>query len=71
MNRLQFPSRRAPIYQEIPAQKWDDWRWQLSHRINNPADFENIIPFTENERFALEKEGLFRSGNYPVFRLID
>ena len=72
MNRLRFPPRRAPIYQDIPAQKWVDWRWQLSHRLNNPADFEKIFTLMESERFALDTEGLFRLEITPYFAsLID
>ena len=28
-------SRRAPLWADVPDEKWDDWRWQLSHRIND------------------------------------
>ena len=28
-------SRRAPIYEDVPDDQWNDWRWQLSHRVND------------------------------------
>ena len=28
-------SRRAPIWADVPDEKWNDWRWQLSHRVND------------------------------------
>ena len=28
-------SRRAPIWADVPDEKWNDWRWQLSNRINS------------------------------------
>jgi len=40
MMAMQFPSKRAEIYNEIPDEKWNDWRWQLSHRLNSADDFE-------------------------------
>ena len=31
-------SRRAPLWADIPDEKWNDWRWQLSHRVNELAE---------------------------------
>ena len=31
-------SRRAPIYEDVPDEKWNDWRWQLSNRVNDLED---------------------------------
>ena len=28
-------SRRAPICEDVPDAQWNDWRWQLSHRVND------------------------------------
>ena len=30
-----FTSRRAPIYADVPDEKWNNWRWQLSNRLNS------------------------------------
>ena len=38
-----FLSRRAPIYADIPDEKWNDWHWQLSHRLNSVEDFEKVF----------------------------
>src|SRR5512140_2488057 len=67
-----FPSRRAPVYRDVPDEKWNDWRWQLSHRLNSAEDFEKILPLTESERKALSTSGLFRVDITPYFiSLID
>ena len=29
-----FTSKRAPLYADVPDDKWTNWRWQLSNRIN-------------------------------------
>jgi len=69
---LSFPSKRAPAFADIPAEKWNDWRWQLSHRLNSVEDFEQIITLTESERKALSQPGLFRVDITPYFAsLID
>jgi lysine 2,3-aminomutase len=67
-----FPSKRAPAFADIPDEKWNDWRWQLSHRLNSVEDFENVFPLTDSERTALSQGGLFRVDITPYFvSLID
>ncbi len=67
-----FPSKRASAFADIPEEKWQDWRWQLSHRLNAVADFEKIFELTESERTALSQQGLFRVDITPYFvSLID
>jgi len=67
-----FISKRAPIFAGIPAEKWNDWRWQLSHRLNTVEDFEKVIKLTESEKKALVTRGLFRVEITPYFvSLID
>ncbi|MFL7890799.1 MAG: lysine 2,3-aminomutase [Anaerolineales bacterium] len=67
-----FKSTRAPIFKDVPDEKWNDWRWQLSNRINTPQEFERIIPLTDSERKALSAAHLFRVDITPYFiSLID
>ena len=33
-------SRRAPLWADVPDEKWNDWRWQLSHRVNDVEEIE-------------------------------
>jgi len=68
----QILSKRAPAYADVPDEKWNDWRWQLSHRLNSVEEIEEIVPLTENERKALQTSGLFRVDITPYFiSLID
>ncbi len=60
-------SKRAPVYADVPDEKWDDWRWQLSHRLNTVEEIEKILPLTESERKALQSSGLFRVDITPYF----
>ncbi len=67
-----FVSKRAPIYADIPEDKWNNWRWQLSNRINTVEEFEKVIPLTSSEREALSATDLFRVDITPYFiSLID
>lgn len=67
MANTPFPSRRAPVFQDVPDEKWNDWRWQLSHRLNTAEEFEKIFPLTESERTALQSRNLFRVEITPYF----
>ena len=53
-------SRRAPIWEDVPDEQWNDWRWQLSHRVNDLEEIEQILRLTPEER-----AGLSRSGQVP------
>jgi len=72
MANTSFPSKRAPIFADVPDESWNNWRWQLSNRINTPHEFEKLIPLTESERKALSAAHLFRVDITPYFiSLID
>ncbi len=65
-------SRRAPIYADVPDEKWNNWRWQLSHRLNTVEEIEKVLPLTESERKALSAQNLFRVDITPYYiSLID
>ena len=64
---LPFSSRRAPIYADVPDEKWNDWRWQLSHRLNNVEEIEKVLTLTDSERKALNAGNLFRVDITPYF----
>lgn len=72
MSPTPFVSRRAPVYADVPDDKWNDWRWQLSHRLNTIEDFEKVLTLTESEKKALSAQNLFRVEITPYFvSLID
>jgi lysine 2,3-aminomutase len=60
-------NQRAPIYRDVPDEKWNDWRWQLSNRLNSAEEFAKVLPLTESERKALSSSGLFRVDITPYF----
>jgi lysine 2,3-aminomutase len=72
MSPAAFISKKAPVYADVPDEKWNDWRWQLSHRLNSVEDFDKILALTDSERKALSTPGLFRVDITPYFvSLID
>jgi len=65
-------SRRAPLWEDVPDEKWNDWRWQLSHRVNDLAEIEQVLNLTDDERAGLSAPDKFRVDITPYFiSLID
>jgi lysine 2,3-aminomutase len=65
-------SRRAPIWADVPDEQWDDWRWQLSHRINSLEEVGAVLNLTDEERAGLSADDKFRVDITPYFAsLID
>ena len=65
-------SRRAPQWADVPDAQWDDWRWQLSNRVNSLEEIGAILELTDDERAGLSAEGKFRVDITPYFiSLID
>jgi lysine 2,3-aminomutase len=72
MSNTPFPSKRAAYYADIPDEKWSNWRWQLSNRINTLEEFSQVLNLTDSEKQALSAPGLFRVDITPYFiSLID
>ena len=72
MTNRPFISKRALLYADVSDDKWANWRWQLSNRINTAEEFEKVIPLTPGERRALSAQNLFRVDITPYFiSLID
>jgi lysine 2,3-aminomutase len=65
-------SRRAPKWADVPDEKWNDWRWQLSNRVNDLEDVAEILNLTDEEREGLGAPDKFRVDITPYFiSLID
>ena len=64
-------SRRAPLWESIPDAQWNDWRWQLSHRLNSLEELSQIIQLTPDEEAGCRSHH-FRVDITPYFAsLID
>ena len=42
-------SPRPTIWQDIPDDDWNNWRWQLAHRLNSVDELAQIIHLTPEE----------------------
>ena len=59
--------RPPPSWEDVPLAQWNDWRWQLSHRLNTVEDFVQVIRLTPEEVEGLAAPGLFRVDVTPYF----
>ena len=61
---------RPKIWADVPEAQWDDWRWQLKHRLNSVDELAQIINLSESEQTALRANNLFRVDITPFFASI-
>jgi lysine 2,3-aminomutase len=61
------PPKPPHPWGHIPLSKWEDWRWQLSHRLNSVEDLAKVIRLSEDELAGLSIPGLFRTDITPYF----
>lgn len=63
---------RAAIWADVPDEKWNDWRWQLSHRLNTLEELQRVIHLTPEEEEGVKAQHRFRLDITPYFAgLID
>lgn len=63
---------RPHLWANVPDKDWNDWRWQLSHRVNHLEVLETFIRFTPEEIEGITAENKFRLDITPYFAsLID
>ncbi len=66
-------SPRHPIWADVPDSDWDDWRWQSQNAIRSPRQLAALLPFSVEERRALESlSAQYKTAIPPYyFSLID
>lgn len=53
---------------QASAVEWNDWQWQLRHRLTRVEDLEAFVELTDEERRGIElAPGLFRIGITPYY----
>lgn len=63
---------RPTLWADVPDEQWNDWRWQLAHRLNSLDELAQIINLTPEEIEGLQADDKFRVDITPYFAsLID
>jgi len=52
---------------DLSLEKWQDWRWQLTHRLNSVEELAQVIRLTPDEVHALSAAGHLRVDVTPYF----
>ncbi len=47
-------SRRHPKWRDVPAEQWDDWRWQMQNAIRTTSQLAEFMAMDGQELSALE-----------------
>ena len=60
-------ARPPQPWEDVPPERWKDWRWQLSHRLNTVDDFVRLLDLTPDEVEAFSLPARFRVAVTPYF----
>jgi lysine 2,3-aminomutase len=55
------------IWKGVGEAEWNNWRWQLTHRLNTIDDFARVVRLTPEEVAGLSAPGHFRVDVTPYF----
>jgi lysine 2,3-aminomutase len=62
------PAPKALRRDQVGDAQWNDWRWQLRHRLTQLADLESFIALSDEERRGVAlAPSLFRLGITPYY----
>ncbi len=63
------PGQRWPPYpwKNVSLEQWNDWRWQLSHRLNTVEELGRVIRLTPDEIAGFSPPDCFRVNITPLF----
>lgn len=57
-----------PLFKDVTDEQWNDWHWQVSHRLSTVEDIAAVVNLTEQEKKDIEKVlGGFRVGITPYY----
>lgn len=52
-----FPSYGRGAWADVAKSEWNDWRWQLRHRVTTLAQLEKLLSLTNEERLGVQLAG--------------
>jgi len=58
---------RARPWQDVSDEEWNDWRWQLRHRICNVQQLRELLHLTPSEEQAILSHSRMRMAITPYF----
>lgn len=65
-------SQLTELWSDVADEQWNDWQWQLGHRLSSLQQLRQLIRLTPEEEEGLSAEGKFHVDITPYFAsLID
>ncbi len=61
------PTKLRSPWRDVPDEKWNDWRWQMSHRLNTLEELQQVIALTPDEIAGVTAKDRFRLDITPYF----
>ncbi len=63
------PEKQKPPspWENVSLEQWNDWRWQLTHRLKTVEDFARVLHLTPSEIEGLSAPGHFHVEVTPYF----
>lgn len=46
----------AAIWKDVPETDWNNWKWQMRHRVVTLAELSRLIPLTKDEEAGIRRE---------------
>lgn len=57
-----------PLWKDITAEEWNDWRWQISHRITSVDELDKVINLSAEEKdFISDSLRTLRMATTPYY----
>ncbi|MDR2145563.1 MAG: lysine 2,3-aminomutase [Tannerella sp.] len=48
-------NNRKTMFPDVTDEQWNDWKWQVTHRVETFDELKNIIPLTESEEAGIKE----------------
>jgi lysine 2,3-aminomutase len=60
--------RDIPLFKDVTDDQWNDWRWQIRHRLSTTGDFNQVLNLDDGQRADLDAcMGKFRVAVTPYY----
>jgi lysine 2,3-aminomutase len=52
---VSLPHKERSLWKDVPFEDWQDWRWQMRHRITSAEGLARVLPLTPTEQRTIER----------------
>jgi lysine 2,3-aminomutase len=60
--------REIPLFRDVTDEQWNDWHWQVQHRLTKIEHFEQVVSLDDAQKADLERcMGRFRVAVTPYY----